>query len=140
MKRFVLTFIVIFLLNPFTMIAQNQIEKHQTGGIVFLRTTQLEKIDSFYVGEVGCELWLDQGGCRIYQHGNMLLGFCDRDKPDTEGMITFYYATREEVDAMYKKFSSIADDPPKENDRYKIYHFFAKDPEGRTIEFQYFWE
>lgn len=31
-----------------------------------------------------------------------------------------------------------ADAEPRENKDYKIYQFFAKDPEGRTLEFQYF--
>jgi len=29
---------------------------------------------------------------------------------------------------------------PKDNPDYKIYHFFAKDTEGRSIDFQYFWD
>jgi hypothetical protein len=32
----------------------------------------------------------------------------------------------------------IAYDPPKINEKYEIYHFFASDPENRVIEFQSF--
>ena len=53
-------------------------------------------------------------------------------------MITFFYETKQEVDEMYSKFTSIAKDKPKMNQKYRIYHFFAKDPEERIIEFQWF--
>jgi len=45
---------------------------------------------------------------------------------------------REGVDRQYQKFKSIAIASPKENKRYRIYHFYARDPDGRSIEFQYF--
>ncbi len=112
--------------------------KKKDGGIIFLRTAQLEKITDFYIDSVGCTLWLDQGGCRIFRHGNMLLGFCGSDKAETEGVITFFYPGKEGVDLAYEKFKNIADDPPKENPKYRIYHFYAEDPEGRVVEFQAF--
>ncbi|MEX2721873.1 MAG: VOC family protein [Candidatus Wukongarchaeota archaeon] len=83
-------------------------------------------------------IWLEQKDCTILKHGNLLLGFCQRDTPDTEGMITFFYPTREEVDTIYEKFKERSNEPPKENPRYQIYHSFAKDPEDRTLEFQHF--
>ena len=43
-------------------------------------------------------------------------------------MITFFYKTKKEVDDLYKNlFPSCP--PPKENERYNIYQFFAEDPE-----------
>jgi hypothetical protein len=41
---------------------------------------------------------------------------------------------------MYLRFfqETTADGPPRVNDRYQIYQFFAKDPEGRQLEFQAF--
>ena len=54
-------------------------------------------------------------------------------------MYTFVYPTRDEVDAMYERFKdTTADGPPRDNPKYKIYQFFAKDPEGRQLEFQAF--
>lgn len=117
-----------------------QILKQQTGGIVFFQTKQLDEISEFYLQKVGCELWLNQGGCQIFQFGNMLFGFCQRDEVDDLGMITFYFKTKEEVDRYYQKFIDIAVERPKDNPNYRIYHFFAKDPDGRNIEFQYFWD
>ena len=107
-------------------------------GIVFFRTRDLEGMRAFYVDRVGCTLWLDQTDVHIYRHGNLLVGFCDRDTVETEGMITFYYETREEVDAMHARFRAEAKAAPAYNPRYDIYHFFAVDPEGRAVEFQRF--
>jgi hypothetical protein len=42
------------------------------------------------------------------------------------------------VDRFYKKFKDLAEEPPKINERYRIYHFYARDPEGRRLEFQRF--
>ncbi|MEE4197950.1 MAG: VOC family protein [Bacteroidales bacterium] len=116
------------------------IQKQQTGGIVFFKTQKLDEISTFYREKIGCTLWLDQGGCHILQFENMLIGFCRRKEVDYQGMITFYYPSQEEVNQMYRQLKDIALSEPKDNPDYKIYHFFAKDPEGRAIEFQYFWE
>jgi hypothetical protein len=108
-------------------------------GIIFFRTANLEQIKKFYIQKVGCRLWMDQGDCAILQSGNLLLGFCQREIADTNGMITFYFPAKEEVDKYYDKFMKCADSAPRDNPRYPIYHFFAKDPENRTLEFQYFY-
>jgi nitroreductase len=107
-------------------------------GIVFFKTQMLEGLKSFYTESVGCEIWLEQADCALFRHGNFIFGLCQRDEADTGGIITFFYETREAVDLMYDKFKSIATSEPSHNDKYKIYQFFATDPEGRTLEFQYF--
>lgn len=109
-------------------------------GIVFFKTKDLPAITEFYQEEIGCELWLDQGGCHILKYGTMLLGFCQREIVDACGIITFVYDAKEGVDEIYQKLLPIADAPPHDNPEYRIYQFFAKDPEGRVIEFQYFWD
>jgi len=43
-----------------------------------------------------------------------------------------------EVDAVYQTFEEISTTKPKVNPDYNIYHFWGKDPEGRSLEFQYF--
>lgn len=108
------------------------------GGIVFFKTTQPDTLEEFYTRQVGCSLWLDQGACKIFRHGNMLFGFCRADEADLQGVVTFFYPTREQVDDMYEKFQASAKEPPRMNERFNIYHFYAEDPEGRLIEFQYF--
>lgn len=107
-------------------------------GIVFMKTCIQDQLREFYTNKVGCELWLDQGGCCLFRHGNFITGFCAADRAETSGMLTFFYETAADVDAMYEIMKDCADGPPRENSRYRIYQFFAKDPEGRALEFQYF--
>ncbi|MBB6482107.1 nitroreductase family protein [Spirochaeta isovalerica] len=107
-------------------------------GLTFHRSTKYKETISFYREKIGMSIWLEQGGCTILQKGNFLLGFCDRDEADTEGMITFFFETKEEVDLYYRKFKESAAAPPKITEQYRIYHFFTKDPEGRNVEFQTF--
>ncbi len=107
-------------------------------GILFFKTKHKENVKDFYQSQVGMEIWLEQKDCVILKHGNLLVGFCTREEIDTCGMLTFFYPTKEEVDSMYEKMKSCAEDKPKENKKYEIYHFFARDPENRIIEFQAF--
>jgi predicted lactoylglutathione lyase len=113
-------------------------QKEKNGGIVFYATEQLDSVANFYMNEVGCELWLDQGACKILKHGNMLFGFCKSDHVDKQSVITFFYPQKEKVDEMYRNMEKIAKEKPKMNPKFNIYHFYATDPEGRSIEFQYF--
>lgn len=107
-------------------------------GIVFHSTQKLDDLKTFY-NDLGATIWVDQGDCIILNFNNFLLGFCQRDQPaETCGMLTLFYRTKEEVDAVYDKVKDCATGPPKENTKYNIYQFFAKDPEGRTLEFQVF--
>jgi len=107
-------------------------------GIVFFKTQKLSELKRFYTEVVGCEVWLEQADCALFRHGNFIFGFCQRDEIDTAGMLTFFYEIREEVDRMFGQLKEIAVSEPVQNDKYGIYQFFAHDPEGRTLEFQYF--
>lgn len=108
------------------------------GGIIFFKTLMLEELVKFYIEEVGCELWLKQDGCQILKFNNLLFGFCQCEKSEVNGIITFVYDTPAEVDTVFEKFKSSADAKPRINSQYDIYQFFSVDPEGRTLEFQYF--
>ena len=49
----------------------------------------------------------------------------------------------EDVDAVYqrlKQFGVEIEAPPKLNEHYGIYHFFARDPDGYRLEVQRFLE
>jgi len=92
----------------------------------------------FYTRRIGMETWLQQDDCVILRHGNLLLGFCERPETDCAGTITFFYDSREDVDAMHGNLVDIATTQPATNDKYRIYQFFARDPEGRILEFQHF--
>jgi hypothetical protein len=95
-------------------------------------------VRTFYTERVGMAVWLEQPGIAILRHGNLLVGFHRQPTSDLDGLITFFYETRAEVDEMYARLHGIATGEPKENPKYQIYHFFAIDPEGRKIEFQQF--
>ena len=99
------------------------------GGITFIRTAMIDTLKEFY---------LDQGGCSIFRHGNQLFGFCEAAEAEKEGLLTFFYTNTKMVDYMYGKLNHLADTPPMKNPKYRIYHFYAHDPEGRRIEFQVF--
>jgi nitroreductase len=107
-------------------------------GLLFLPTPDLRSSVSFFTSKLDMDLWLDQDDCAILQHGNLLLGFCERPGGSFEGIITIFYETREEIDAAYQALGNLAEEPPQENKAYRIYHFFARDPEGRRLEFQTF--
>ncbi|KPK88403.1 hypothetical protein AMJ80_11095 [bacterium SM23_31] len=107
-------------------------------GIVFFGTNNLMDLKDFYEIRVGCEVWLDQGDRIIFKKGNLLFGFSEQDEVDKEGIITFFYNNKEEVDRIYEKFKATAVSPPSIDEKYRIYHFFTNDPEGRKLEFQYF--
>jgi len=108
------------------------------GGIVFLRTAQFDTVKSFYLERVGMSIWLEQPDITILRHGNLLVGFHQQPTADIDSLLTFFYDSREEVDAMYAKLKDIATTQPRENEKYQIYNFFGRDPEGRKIEFQQF--
>lgn len=107
-------------------------------GIVFLKTGILEHLKTFYTDAVGCQLWLEQADCALFRHGNFIFGFCQRETSDAGGLLTFFYENREEVDRMYDRFRAVAVAQPSYSDKYRIYQFYAHDPEGRMLEFQYF--
>lgn len=107
-------------------------------GIIFFKTADLQATGAFYEDYLGLKLWLDQGQCRIYESGNLRLGFCESPRAETNGTITFYYPDRQAVDSAYQRFQQIATTSPKVNPAFNIYHFWAKDPEGRDLEFQHF--
>jgi nitroreductase/predicted lactoylglutathione lyase len=107
-------------------------------GIIFLKTKSLEVVSNFYIQQMDMRFWLRQANCNIFQSDQMLLGFLESEQADTQGVITFFFKSKEEVDHYYEKIKHISVSKPKTNDKYGIYHFYAKDPEGRSLEFQCF--
>ncbi len=107
-------------------------------GIVFYDTSNLAHMRGFYCGKLNLDLLLEQADCLVLQQGNLALGFCEREDVETSGIICFVCSSPEQVDEMYHKLAAEAEDRPQKNERYGLYHFFARDPEGRRLEFQYF--
>ena len=107
-------------------------------GLVFLKTKNIDLIREFYVNRIGMELWCDQGQCIILRHGNFLLGFCEGGIEPVSPCITFFYSKKKDVDKMHDILQDISTSAPVENVKFNIYHFWAKDPEDRTLEIQHF--
>ncbi|MHA2028605.1 MAG: VOC family protein [Candidatus Kariarchaeaceae archaeon] len=109
-------------------------------GLVFVKTKELDKIVKFYTETIKCTKWVSQPDIEILKHENFIIGFHDSDSIDSAGLFTFFYDTTDKVDAMFtilKKLDLVLT-KPRENKKYKIYNFFAKDIEGRNLEFQTF--
>lgn len=107
-------------------------------GIVFFATTQRATVLDFYMDRLGFDLWLEQEGCTILRHQNMLLGFCDGETADTDGIVTVVVESMGEVETWHSRLQDVASGEPVENEQFDIYHFFATDPDGRSIEVQTF--
>ncbi|MCU4716708.1 VOC family protein [Halapricum hydrolyticum] len=107
-------------------------------GIVFFGTADRGRVVEFYRERLGFEQWLEQPECTILQYENLLVGFCERDGAETGGVVTVVEETRDEVDKRYDDLADVADNPPSENEPYRIYNFFGTDPDGRSFEVQTF--
>lgn len=108
------------------------------GGILFFGTRDLKGTVDFYRNTVGMDLWLEQADCTILARGNLLLGFCRREAAEAAGIICFTLPSRMDVDAMRVRVGWSGETDPAFNETYGIYHFFARDPEDRRVEFQCF--
>lgn len=116
------------------------LETQRAGGIVFFRTETRDATAEWYRDVVGADLWLEQPGCTILEFDGFRFGFCDGEETESGGILTFVYESEDAVDAMHNRVGEDARETPHRNDRYDIYQFFADDPDGRTAEFQYFYE
>lgn len=114
------------------------------GFIVFLGVTDFSKVHRFYSDILNCPLVIDQGTCRIYQiSSKAFVGFCLHLDVKTDPTVRTPILTlvTTEVDEAYVRIVSNGfhvDGPPRLNPKYNIYHFFAWDPEGYTVEVQEF--
>jgi len=107
-------------------------------GIVFFTTTERSEIVDFYTERLGFDPWLEQTACTILRNGNLLLGFCDGEQTEDEGVVTVYLDSRNEVEEWYSRLEDVAIGDPVENERFEIFQFFGEDPDGRTFEIQTF--
>ena len=107
-------------------------------GIIFLATQRREEVVDFYTSRLGMDVWIEQDDCTILRQDNLILGFCQRESAETGLTITFWYGSDREVDAEHARLADVAEGPPEVNEKYRIYNFFLRDPEGRRLEVQRF--
>lgn len=114
------------------------LEGEKQSAIVFFRSQMIEELADFYRHKLGCSIWHRQPGVVILRFGSFLFGFHHALPVDRDALISFTLETRDSVDRACLVMGSEADGAARMNEKYGIYHFFAKDPEGRKIEFQSF--
>ena len=110
--------------------------------ITFLSVENIGRTDRFYHEQLGLELVLDQGGCRIYQVTDCaFIGACQRENlPEKKEGVVFTLVT-EDVDGWHQHLVEQGIDveqPPAENLTYNIYNMFFRDPDGYLLEIQRF--
>jgi catechol 2,3-dioxygenase-like lactoylglutathione lyase family enzyme len=122
--------------------------------LTFFRVRDLDATRDFYERDLGLTLERDQGSCLIFAAGSGYVGFCtlgddaQRAAPsDPEGgradaasapLLTF---VTDDVDGLYARMRRLGietESPPRHDDRFGIYHFFARDPDGHRLEVQRF--
>lgn len=110
--------------------------------IHFYRVKDLEKVKLFYEEIMDFSLYKDQKKCLIYDVKFGKIGFCEHfpEHENTQTCITFVDKNKAEVEQKYLllKSKKIVVEKPKENEKFKIYHFFAEDFNGLKLEFQTF--
>lgn len=111
--------------------------------ITWVYTHDLDSTTDFYSTALGLECVRDEGGARIYATaGGARIGICeafaDRVVEPRGGMISL---VTDDVDGWYRRLSQRSveiDQPPHRLERFDIYTFFVRDPNGYVIEFQQF--
>ena len=111
--------------------------------ITFVYTEDLARSAGFYESVLGLTLAVDQGSCRIYRvlDRQAYLGLCQRDGAAVDASDIIITLVTDDVDGWYERITSRGwecEHRPRRNDRYKIYHFFLRDPSGYLIEIQRF--
>lgn len=110
--------------------------------ISFLPCTSLVETDSFYQGLLGLSLTLDQGSCRIYRvNEGAFWGFCEHLEPLSNPHSVILTIVNEDVEGWFERLSGLGvevDGEPRMNEKFGIFHFFAKDPNGYRVEIQRF--
>lgn len=110
--------------------------------ITFLGTKDLKITSNFYQNIIGLTLYKDQGVCLIFDvNKQSKIGFCKHMAvlhKDKSPILTFITGN---VDEIYNKLVNLGleiKEKPQINQKFNIYHFFLKDPNGYTIEIQKF--
>ncbi len=114
------------------------------GFIAFYPCHDLTATTDFYVRELGLEVARDQSTCVIFRVAReAFLGFCQAEGTLPQHQSLILTLLIDEVDEVYKRLRGLGvetEGAPKLNERFGIYHFFARDPDGYRVEVQRFVE
>lgn len=106
----------------------------------FSGTDNLEETDKFYREALGLPLYKNQKFCKIYKiNKGSSIRFCTRIKKTMDKKSLILTLIVDDVDNVYQTLKAKGvsiEDEPKENMKYKIYHFFLEDNNGCKVEIQ----
>jgi catechol 2,3-dioxygenase-like lactoylglutathione lyase family enzyme len=124
------------------MSEQEQTKTTFDSQIIFVPVADLARSAQFYETVLLLKPTLEQDGIKIYQVvEGCFLGFCQSDAPlAADDRLIFTFVT-ERVDEWHTRLTAQGvptDGVPRTNERFRIYHFFARDPDGYRIEVQRF--
>ena len=111
--------------------------------ITWVYTDDLENTSAFYQNKLGLKPVIDEGAARIFEVSpTARIGVCtafdDRTVEPKGGMITL---VTDQVDEWYSQLIGkgvVIDSAPHVLEKFNIYTFFLKDPNGYIIEIQQF--
>jgi len=111
--------------------------------IHFYKVDSLENVRTFYEDILNLKLYKDQGQCLIYHlEGFGKVGFCTHHpkKKNDATCMTFVYDNKDAIKRWHAYFTEQGLKPSdiKNNETFKLYHFFVQDFEGIQLEFQVF--
>ena len=109
--------------------------------IVFFGTRDLSITSSFYKDLIGLELFRDQGTCQIFfTVGGGMIGFCHHLQVSPREDNPIIILLTDEVDEFYKRLikAGVECTEPTVNEKFNIYHFFTRGPDGYRLEIQRF--
>jgi len=111
--------------------------------ITWVYTADLDGTCAFYSEKLGLPLVYDQGLCRLFRWSpTSFLGVCQvRPGRDVEPKGVVITLVTPDVDGWHRRLlaNGVAPDgTPQRSERFNVYSFFARDPNGYRLEFQTF--
>ncbi|MBA2667016.1 MAG: VOC family protein [Trueperaceae bacterium] len=112
------------------------------GQVTFLPTDDHQKSIDFYEGILGLTLVRDQGLCRIYRTGpSSYIGFCDHGYAIPSEFRVVITLLIDDVDGVFERLQRdgvATESMPCLSERFDVYQFFVRDPNGYLVEIQRF--
>lgn len=111
--------------------------------VTWVYCNDLEATCRFYRDTLGLKQVLDQGGCRIFKtSASAFLGVC-QVRPgryvEPKGVVITFVT--DDVDGWHRHLVAKGVKPegtPERSEKFNVYCFFARDPNGYLLEFQTF--